>query len=77
VIYWRVAFPFPLQDRDYVYYRRLLNEEGGKRYMISKGAELGKHVEEIKGVVRVENFETKLALTGLEPQATNTPKPEP
>lgn len=45
--------------------------------MISKGAELGKHVEEIKGVVRVENFETKLALTGLEPQATNTPKPEP
>ena len=24
IVYWRVKFPWPLSDRDYVYYRRLL-----------------------------------------------------
>jgi hypothetical protein len=54
-IYWLVKFPWPLANRDYVYYRRAQCAEDGTWLLVSRSAELGCHVP-VTDAVRVDEY---------------------
>ncbi|XP_063687625.1 phosphatidylcholine transfer protein-like [Bolinopsis microptera] len=65
-IYWRVAYPWPMSHRDYVFSRKSkifeATENSPKRWcIIGKGDPSSCH-EEVKGVIRVKDYEQTLAL---------------
>lgn len=62
VIYWRVKFPFPLSDRDYVFYRRTKPLPTGEMLVLSRSAPRDSHKAEVPGVIRVDDFRTRCAL---------------
>eukprot|EP00286_Rhodomonas_abbreviata_P021211 CAMPEP_0181310168 /NCGR_PEP_ID=MMETSP1101-20121128/12439_1 /TAXON_ID=46948 /ORGANISM="Rhodomonas abbreviata, Strain Caron Lab Isolate" /LENGTH=349 /DNA_ID=CAMNT_0023416773 /DNA_START=336 /DNA_END=1385 /DNA_ORIENTATION=+ len=62
VVYWRVKFPFPLSDRDYVYYRRHMENKKGEVLVLSRSAPVGAHVGEVSSVIRIDEFRTRCAL---------------
>jgi len=62
VIYWRVKFPFPLSDRDYVYYRRTKTLPNGDVLVLSRSAPNNAHKQQVPGVIRVDDFRTRCAL---------------
>jgi hypothetical protein len=57
-VYWLVKFPWPLANRDYVYYRRASCADDGTWLLLSRSAALGAHVPVRDGgaVVRVDDY---------------------
>lgn len=64
LMYWEVAFPWPMSNRDYVFLRhRQVVESSGLIVLISKGLR-STEVEEVSGVIRVEDLRTFIAIRG-------------
>eukprot|EP01097_Dermamoeba_algensis_P001534 TRINITY_DN1579_c0_g2_i1.p1 TRINITY_DN1579_c0_g2~~TRINITY_DN1579_c0_g2_i1.p1 ORF type:complete len:142 (+),score=13.03 TRINITY_DN1579_c0_g2_i1:591-1016(+) len=64
IAYWCVKFPWPLSNRDYVFYRRsLVREEGGvkQRFILSKAAQHPLAPEK-SGVVRVDTLSSRFMI---------------
>lgn len=64
-IYWRVAFPFPMSHRDYVYERdvRELDIDGQKHWIVLARATQTDKVPPVKGVIRVTDYIQEFVLT--------------
>ncbi|KAI0238699.1 Phosphatidylcholine transfer protein [Lamellibrachia satsuma] len=64
-IYWKVNFPFPLSNRDYVYRRELrqLNFKDRPAWVILAQSVKVDSVPPHKGVVRVEDYVQSMAIT--------------
>ena len=56
-IYWRVKFPMPMTDREYVYYRKKVETKPGRYVVLARAAKLGDHKEATKKPIRVETYE--------------------
>jgi hypothetical protein len=66
MVYWEVAFPWPLANRDYVFYRHTEATKDGLLVLVSKGIEGVTSVPEVPGVVRVEQLRTYFVIKPLE-----------
>lgn len=58
LVIWEVAFPWPLANRDYVFYRHRERTADGLLVLVSKGVPGSDGVAEVPGVVRVEQLRT-------------------
>lgn len=61
MVYWLVAFPWPMSNRDYVFLRHRQQTAEGHHVLISKGITSAR-VAEVSGVVRVEQLRTFFAI---------------
>jgi len=61
VVHSRVALPWPLDDRDFIYRLRILTQKDGTTIM--EGRVFQNNIPEQKGVVRMTVFETNWLLT--------------
>uniref|UniRef100_A0A8C9QE95 Phosphatidylcholine transfer protein n=1 Tax=Spermophilus dauricus TaxID=99837 RepID=A0A8C9QE95_SPEDA len=64
LVYWQVAYPFPMYNRDYVYIRQLreLDLEGRKIYVILAKSTSSSQFPERSGVIRVSQYQQRLAI---------------
>ncbi|KAM4823806.1 phosphatidylcholine transfer protein isoform X1 [Urocitellus parryii] len=64
LVYWQVAYPFPMYNRDYVYIRQLreLDLEGRKIYVILAKSTSSSQFPERSGVIRVSQYQQSLAI---------------
>ncbi|XP_077898405.1 phosphatidylcholine transfer protein isoform X3 [Ictidomys tridecemlineatus] len=64
LVYWQVAYPFPMYNRDYVYIRQLreLDLEGRKIYVILAKSTSSSQFPERSGVIRVRQYHQSLAI---------------
>nr|XP_040124936.1 phosphatidylcholine transfer protein isoform X4 [Ictidomys tridecemlineatus] len=64
LVYWQVAYPFPMYNRDYVYIRQLreLDLEGRKIYVILAKSTSSSQFPERSGVIRVRQYQQSLAM---------------
>lgn len=65
VIYWDVAYPFPMSHRDYVYKREYkeLEHNGQKVYAVMAKSVECSEIPEKSGVIRVDDYKQSCVLT--------------
>ncbi|KAJ8307208.1 hypothetical protein KUTeg_015292 [Tegillarca granosa] len=65
VIYWNVAYPFPMSNRDYVYARELreIDIDGKKIWTVLAKSVDCPSIPENRGVIRVDDYLQSCALT--------------
>ncbi|KAM6163620.1 phosphatidylcholine transfer protein [Rhynchocyon petersi] len=64
IVYWEVNYPFPMYNRDYVYFRqwRELEMDGQKVHVILARSTSVPQIPEKSGVIRVTDYRQSLAI---------------
>eukprot|EP01119_Soliformovum_irregulare_P024628 TRINITY_DN8870_c0_g1_i1.p1 TRINITY_DN8870_c0_g1~~TRINITY_DN8870_c0_g1_i1.p1 ORF type:complete len:212 (-),score=45.30 TRINITY_DN8870_c0_g1_i1:14-649(-) len=69
-VYWQCKFPFPLSNRDYVYWRKTREEPEKNIFMMYSQSGPHEKMPEAKGFVRVDNYKSRMIVRQKDENST-------